>query len=185
MTKTIEIFAGPNGSGKTTFGEKGYAKRKDAIYLNPDKIASGLSVTGGEMSQFEAGRVLFKRVEDCLSQNISFAFETTMSGKIWISFIKKAKKRGYKISIYFLFVNSEKLSLKRIRNRVKLGGHDIPKETVHRRFEKTFSNFKTLYAPLADEWTLIDNSKRGKVIAKLEAGTIKVSNKATYKKFFQ
>ena len=88
MAKTIEIFAGPNGSGKTTFGEKNYAKRKDVIYLNPDKIASGLSVNGGEISQFEAGRILFNKVEDCMKKNISFAFETTMSGKVWLSFIK-------------------------------------------------------------------------------------------------
>ncbi len=107
MTKTIEIFAGPNGSGKTTFGEKTFAKRKDVIYLNPDKIAAGLSINGGDVSQFEAGRILFRKVDDCLARNISFAFETTMSGRVWLSIIKKAKKQGYKIKIYFLFVQTD------------------------------------------------------------------------------
>jgi predicted ABC-type ATPase len=185
MTKTIEIFAGPNGSGKTTFAEKAYAKKSDAVYFNPDKIASGISVNGGQLSQFEAGRVLFEKVEICLLQNKSFAFETTMSGKTWISIIKKAKAQGYTIKIYFLFVQSKQLSLKRIGNRVKLGGHNISKETVDRRFEKTFSNFVKLYSDLADSWFIIDNSKRGKLIASSEKMKKKILDRTIFKKFFE
>lgn len=185
MTKTIEIFAGPNGSGKTTFGEKTFAKRKDVIYLNPDKIAAGLSINGGDVSQFEAGRILFRKVDDCLARNISFAFETTMSGKVWLSIIKKAKKQGYKINIYFLFVQTIDLSLKRIKKRVSLGGHDIPKSVVKRRFRKTFNNFINLYSPLADEWFIIDNSFNGNFIAQKKNKKTEIFDKTIFKNYFE
>jgi predicted ABC-type ATPase len=41
MRKTVEIIAGPNGSGKTTFADKALEKRKNAISINTDKIAGG------------------------------------------------------------------------------------------------------------------------------------------------
>lgn len=185
MGKTIEIFAGPNGSGKTTFGEKTFAKRKDVIYLNPDKIAAGLSINGGDVSQFEAGRILFRKADDCLVKNVSFAFETTMSRKVWLSFIKRAKKQGYKVKIYFLFVQSIDLSLKRIKKRVSLGGHDIPKNVVKRRFKKTFDNFINLYSSFADEWFIIDNSGSGKFIAQKKSKKIEIFNQTVFKKYFE
>ena len=39
-----------------------------------------------------------------------------------------------------------------------LGGHDVPSDVVKRRFGRSVHNFFNLYAPLADEWTLFDNS---------------------------
>lgn len=38
------------------------------------------------------------------------------------------------------------------------GGHDIPEETVRRRFERSLRNFFSLYLPLADTWLVCDNS---------------------------
>jgi predicted ABC-type ATPase len=42
--------------------------------------------------------------------------------------------------------------------RVRLGGHDVPKEIVRRRFGRSVTNFFALYRPLADEWMVFDNS---------------------------
>ena len=39
-----------------------------------------------------------------------------------------------------------------------MGGHDAPRDVVKRRFGRSLNNFFSLYAPLADEWTLFDNS---------------------------
>jgi predicted ABC-type ATPase len=50
------------------------------------------------------------------------------------------------------------LAIRRVKLRVALGGHDVPAEVVRRRFGRSLSNFFNLYAPVADEWTLFDNS---------------------------
>ncbi|MEK6614943.1 MAG: zeta toxin family protein [Bacteroidota bacterium] len=184
MKKTLEIIGGPNGSGKTTFAETALLKRKNALYINSDSIARGLTLNGSKYAQYEAGRFMLKKIDDCLKNNLSFSFETTMSGKIWSSHIRQAKRQGYKVILYFIFVNSIHLSLTRIKNRVRHGGHDISAEVVKRRFKRTFSNFIKLYAPMADEWYVIDNSKHGIEIAHRKNNIEKVFNKKGFEKYF-
>lgn len=184
MTKTLEIIAGPNGSGKTTFAETALLRRKSSLYINSDSIARGLTLNGSKYAQYEAGRFMLEKIEGCLKNNLSFSFETTMSGRIWVSHIRQAKKQGYKVILYFVFVKSIPLSLKRIRNRVKHGGHDIPKEVVKRRFKRTFSNFVKLYSPMADEWYIIDNSKKSVLIAQKRNKKEKIIDKSRFSNYF-
>lgn len=42
--------------------------------------------------------------------------------------------------------------------RVKLGGHNIPKSDVERRFVRSLNNLYEMYLPLADRWTVLDNA---------------------------
>lgn len=184
MKKILEIIGGPNGSGKSTFAETALLKRKGSLYINSDSIARGLTLNGNEYAQYEAGRFMLEKIDDCLKNNLSFSFETTMSGKIWVSHILQAKKQGYSIILYFVFVSSISLSLKRIKNRVKHGGHNISKEIVKRRFRRTFSNFSKLYAPLADEWYVINNTSNPIVIAQKKNKEEKLFNANLFKKYF-
>ena len=48
--------------------------------------------------------------------------------------------------------------LRRIAARVKQGGHDVPKADVLRRLDRGWTNFETVYRPLADAWAVYDNS---------------------------
>jgi predicted ABC-type ATPase len=56
-------------------------------------------------------------------------------------------------------LNSPELAIERVKQRVNAGGHDIPEETIRRRYQNGVRNFFALYQPLADEWGVYDNSE--------------------------
>ena len=89
-----------------------------------------------------------------------FAFETTLSGLIYLRRLKRWKAAGYRIEIIFLRLASPRLGLRRIAARVRQGGHNVPRADVLRRFERSWNNFQRIYRPLADRWEIYDNSQR-------------------------
>ena len=132
--------------------------RKNLVFLNPDIIAAGISPLDSEKASFKAGRILIHEVKSRIAGGSDFSFETTMAGKTWLTFLKEAKDQGYEINIYFLFVTSIDKSLERIDSRVQLGGHNIPKASVLRRYPRCFANFWYRYRALADNWYIFDNT---------------------------
>lgn len=55
------------------------------------------------------------------------------------------------------------MAVERVAKRVAAGGHNIPKEVVHRRYQRALLNLFTLYIPICDYYLLIDNSGIGPV----------------------
>ena len=88
----------------------------------------------------------------------SFAFESTLSGLSHAKRIRAWKSAGYSIEIVYLKIGSPQLALQCIRARVQQGGHDIPRVDVLRRFARSWKNFLEVYQPLADHWSVYDNS---------------------------
>ena len=89
---------------------------------------------------------------------ISFAFETTLSGRGYLRLIKEWQAAGYQVKIIFLQLASADEAVARVAQRVKQGGHNISEEVIRRRFATGKDNFEKLYAPRADAWALYDNS---------------------------
>ncbi len=84
---------------------------------------------------------------------------STLSGLTYVSRLKRWKAAGYNIEIVFLQLHSPELALKRIAARVKQGGHNIPPADVLLRFQRGRHNFQKVYCPLADTWSIYDNSE--------------------------
>ncbi len=121
MGKTIEIVAGPNGSGKTTFSNVYLlGKLGRSVYLNPDLIASGISPIDFEKASFHAGRVLIGEVKARIARAESLAFESTLSGRTWMGILKEAIQQDYQVTIYYLYLDSVKKNLQRIKKLEKL-----------------------------------------------------------------
>jgi len=155
----LYIFAGPNGSGKTTFAGQflpNYLKCHN--YLNADVIAAKLSPLSPNRAAIQAGRMMFEEMRVLTEQGSDFAFETTLSGKTYFHFLKNVKKQGYHIHLFFLWIRSTDILLERIAGRVRRGGHNVPKEIVRRRFNRGLTNLFQLYRPLLDFWAIYDNS---------------------------
>jgi len=54
-------------------------------FLNADEIARGLSPLKPSASAIQAGRLLLEQVDECLRRRETFALESTLSGKTYIS----------------------------------------------------------------------------------------------------
>jgi len=51
------------------------------------------------------------------------------------------------------------MAVERVRARVEAGGHNIPEETIRRRYSRGIYYFFNLYAPISERWILADNSQ--------------------------
>lgn len=153
------VIAGPNGSGKTTFAREFLLRDTGVInFVNADLIAGGLSPLRPELASLAAGRLYLAELDRLAQARADFAFETTLSGLMLISRLKRWKAAGYRIEIIFLRLPSPRIALRRIAARVKQGGHDVPRADVVRRFVRGWDNFQIAYRSIADTWTVYDNS---------------------------
>ena len=80
------------------------------------------------------------------------------------------------MAIYYFSLTSASLAVRRVKLRVAMGGHDVPEDTVRRRFGRSLLNFHSLYMPLADRWVMFDNSKTGKatLVAMQDGGDLQI-----------
>ena len=159
---TLYIIAGPNGVGKTTFADRYLPDEAQQLeFVNADLIARGLSPYDPEAAAMEAGRIALTRIRELISGRIGFTWETTMSGKTAVVWLRTARDAGYVLKAYFLWVRNPETTMRRIRQRVVEGGHDITEGVSRRRFFKTIQNFFKLYRPLMTSWKLFQNELPG------------------------
>ncbi len=153
------VIAGPNGAGKTTFAREYLPKDAQVIhFVNADLIAGGLSPLRPELATLAGGRLFLTELDRLARARADFAFETTLSGLVYLHRLKRWKAAGYRIEITWLRLASPQLALRRIAARVRQGGHNVPRADVLRRFTRGWVNFQQFYRPLADAWAVYDNS---------------------------
>ena len=84
----IIIIAGPNGSGKTTFAREflpQYAHCPN--FVNADLFAQAFAPFSPERAALKAGKLLLNEIHRLADEGADFAFETTLSGKAYVSFL--------------------------------------------------------------------------------------------------
>ncbi len=157
--RTCHVVAGPNGSGKSTFALRYLPDWAGSIeYVNPDLVAQGLSPTDIRLSAIKAGKLTLARIGELIEAGESFGFETTLSGRGHLKLLADAKARGYEVHLYYLWMPVPAMLPVRIRHRVLDGGHDVPRDDVMRRYERSRENFRD-YIALADKVYVFDATR--------------------------
>jgi predicted ABC-type ATPase len=155
----VVILAGPNGAGKSTAANLLLAGALGVQeFVNADVIAKGLSAFQPEQVALQAGRIMLDRLRELADQRVHFAFETTLASRSFAPWISDLRQTGYDFILVFLWLPTEEMAVDRVRTRVQLGGHDVPEETIRRRYRVGLRNFFELYQPLADGWRFYDNA---------------------------
>ncbi|MBW0160166.1 MAG: zeta toxin family protein [Sediminibacterium sp. Gen4] len=157
----LYIIAGCNGAGKTTASFTILPEILDCKeFVNADEIAKGLSPFQPENVSFQAGRLMLERVDELLNNRSDFAFETTLTTLSYLNTIKEAKVKGYSITLLFFWLDNVTLAIERVKTRVREGGHNIPEETIKRRYIRGIKNLISKFTAVCDYWLVINNSSR-------------------------
>jgi predicted ABC-type ATPase len=161
------VLGGPNGAGKTTSAA---SLVRDELgittFVNADTIAHGLSAFDPAAASVAAGRIMLEQMRGLAAARVDFAFETTLASRSFAPWLRKLRQQGYELMLVFVWLPSPELSIARVADRVRAGGHDVPEATIRRRYARGIANFVRIYRPLVDHFWCYDNSEaRARLVA--------------------
>ena len=145
----ILVFAGPNGSGKTT------VTRSIALfgtYVNADDLKKEYGLT-----DLEAAQQAESLRNTLLDSGADFSFETVLSTERNLMLLQKAKKRGYEIQCVYVLTCDENINVARVKVRRANGGHDVPEDKIRARYHRALALLPQLIA-VCDKILIYDNS---------------------------
>ncbi|NDC41285.1 MAG: zeta toxin [Chitinophagia bacterium] len=153
------IIGGCNGAGKTTASFTVFPEILDCReFVNADSIAAGLSPFNPESVAILAGRIMLARIHELMAEKATFAIETTLSTRSYVSLVRRAQEFGYTVTILYIWLPSPQMAIERVAQRVSKGGHNIPRDVIERRYYKGLHHFFHLFMPICDNWYLVDNA---------------------------
>ena len=179
------IISGCNGAGKTTASYTLLPEMLECSqYVNSDELAKGLSPFDPGSVSVQASRLMLLRIRYLFRKKEDFSIETTLATRSLLKMITDAQNDGYTVTLLYFWLNSPDLAVERVKARVAAGGHNIPEETVRRRYRVGLGYFFRDYAPICDRWILADNSQVPfRVIAEgHKTGTTIIKDHATFEK---
>ncbi len=107
---------------------------------------------------FEAGRIMLSRIDELIKDQVDFAIETTLSTRSYVSMVLDAQRKGYCVTLLYVWLESAAVAVERVAERVAEGGHNIPSDIIHRRYQRGLHNLLHLYIPIVDFWVVVNNT---------------------------
>jgi len=146
----VIVFAGPNGSGKTTI--TGMAKTVGE-YINADDIKRTTLCT-----DIEAAQKAEELREKMISEKRDFTFETVLSTDRNLLLLKKAKEQGYFVRCIYVLTANADINVARVSARQAIGGHGVPEDKIRSRYSKALALIPQLIE-VCDILHVYDNTK--------------------------
>ncbi|CAM4383643.1 zeta toxin family protein [Paenibacillus typhae] len=176
MSKTVAtmfIFAGNNGSGKSTIRNLIVDRLGVSVNIDPDALARKINNEHPEKSKVSAGKEAIKIARECIRNKWDFTVETTLAGGNVIRQMRNAKEQGFQIIMFYVGLGDVRLNIERVALRVKNGGHHIETEDIIRRNVTSMNNLLS-HLDLIDQLIVVDNSKAdGEFILEADKSGIK------------
>jgi len=184
----LYIISGCNGAGKTTASYSMLPEMLECSeFVNSDEFAKSLSPFHPENASIQASRYMLLKIRYLLKKRSDFAVETTLATRTLLKTVRMAQDAGYSVTLLYFWLNSPELAIERVKARVETGGHNIPEETIRRRYKVGIDYFFHHYAPICDRWILADNSQAPfRVIADgSRKDVVNIKDPETFDKIYQ
>ncbi|ASA19825.1 zeta toxin family protein [Paenibacillus donghaensis] len=170
---TMFVFAGNNGSGKSTIRNLIVDRLGVSVNIDPDALARKINNGHPEKSKVSAGKEAIRIARECIRKKWDFTVETTLAGGNVIRQMRDAKEQGFEIIVFYVGLGDVRLNIERVALRVKNGGHHIETEDIVRRNVTSMNNLVS-HLDLIDQLIVVDNSKAdGEFILEADKSGIK------------
>ena len=127
-------------------------------FVNSDEFAKHLSPFAPESAYITASRLMLRKVQYLFDRREDFCIETTLATRALLKMTRSAQQKGYYVTVLYFWLNNPDIAVGRVAARVRAGGHDIPEDTIRRRYQMGLNYFFHDYMQTCDKWILADNS---------------------------
>ena len=121
------------------------------------KITEGILTTESTINSYTAAVIAEFLRFILLECDNTFSFETVMSHQSKVSFIKKAKTKGFKTYLYFISTSDPSINVDRVRIRKNKGGHDVDENKIVNRYYNSIELLSEAFLNV-DRAYVFDNS---------------------------
>lgn len=150
----LTVVAGANGSGKSTLTK---LSGVNTLLIDPDAIAREIDPVNPTAAAISAGRQALVLCQKYVESERSFVVETTLAGKSYLNLMREVKNRRWSVVLMYIGIDNPNINVQRVGDRVELGGHDVPRADILRRYERSLINLSKA-ATIVDRLILYDNS---------------------------
>jgi predicted ABC-type ATPase len=137
-------------------------------------LLAGMKLTGdmrlwvpGPYNSYLAAALAEAVRQELLAEGQTFTFETVMSHRSKIEFMRQARARGYRVYLYFVATDDPAINIDRVHRRVLQGGHPVDDGRVIDRYHKSIALLSEA-CEVAHRAYVFDNSgSRHKLLAEV------------------
>lgn len=153
----LHLLAGPNGAGKSSFVHDVLGPATGLPIINADEIAALEWPGEAEEHAYDGARLAQRRRRERIAEGTSFISETVFSHPSKVDLVADASSAGFLVHLHVVMVPVD-LSVQRVVERVRRGGHSVPEQKIRERHARLWSHVERAIR-LADVAEVRDNSR--------------------------
>lgn len=115
------VFAGNNGSGKSTIRNLIVDRLGISVNIDPDALARRIDPDDPNRRKISAGKEAIRLARNCIDNRRDFTIETTFTGGNVIRLMQSAKESGFETTMFFVGLGDYQLNIERVALRVRNG----------------------------------------------------------------
>lgn len=171
MTRQIlKTVGAPSGSSIRTYWQNASAILKvSSRWRQISKPCAGLS--NGFM---HPSRLIRPWKSKLFSQRRNSVLSTPKFRRLVLA----AKQRRFTIHLIYVLLSSSQLNIERVRLRVAKGGHDVPKDKIVERRERSLAQLPWFLAQTDEAWLFDNSGASPELIGSKSDGKIKLKSSA-------